>query len=196
MNRINRTIFTVSSLFAIIVTLLSFSSFSQSKDDCMMCHEDKTLKGTKNGRSFSVFVDTKKLSSSVHSDLDCIMCHSDLEGTEFPHTENVKKAQCLPCHEDAQNLFDEGIHGKSYKSGDRLAPNCQTCHGSHDIIKVNDPKSAVAPIKIPFLCGSCHKEGAPVQVQRRIPEDHILENYSESMHGDGLLKKGLSVAAT
>jgi hypothetical protein len=191
-----RSILTIISQFAIVVNLISFSSFAQSKDDCLMCHEDKALKGTKNGRSFSVFVDTKKLDSSIHSDLDCIMCHADLEGTEFPHTENVKKAQCLPCHEDAQKLFDEGIHGKAYKNGDRLAPNCQTCHGSHDIIKVNDPNSAVAPIKIPFLCGSCHKEGAAVQVQRKIPEDHILENYSESMHGDGLLKKGLSVAAT
>lgn len=195
MNLIHKSAFTFNSLSAIIVILMSFSSFAQSKDDCMMCHEDKTLRGTKNGRSFSVFVDSKKLSSSVHSELDCIMCHADLEGTEFPHTENVKKAQCLPCHEDAQELFDEGIHGKSYRSGDKLAPNCQTCHGSHDITKVKDPKSAVAPIKIPFLCGSCHKEGAPVQVQRKISEDHILENYSESMHGDGLLKKGLGVAA-
>jgi hypothetical protein len=124
------------------------------------------------------------------------MCHADLEGTDFPHTENVKKAQCLPCHEDAQKLYDEGIHGTSYKKGDKLAPTCQTCHGSHNIVKVKDPKSAVAPIKIPFLCGSCHREGATVQMQRKIPEDHILENYSESMHGDGLLKKGLSVAAT
>jgi predicted CXXCH cytochrome family protein len=192
----NRSAQIINSLSAIIVILVSFSSFGQSKDDCLMCHEDKALRGTKNGRSFSVFVDAKKLAASIHPDLECITCHQDLEGTEFPHTDNVKKAQCTPCHDDAQKLFDEGIHGKAYKSGDRLAPNCQTCHGSHSITKVNDPKSAVAPIKIPFLCGSCHKEGTPVQVQRKIPEDHILENYSESMHGDGLLKKGLSVAAT
>lgn len=161
-----------------------------------MCHEDKTLTGTKNGRSFSVYVDAKKLASSVHGDVDCIMCHSDLEGSDFPHTKNVKRATCNACHDDAQAMYDEGLHGKAYEHGDRLAPTCQTCHGSHDIIKVKDPKSAVAPIKIPFLCGSCHKEGTAVQRQRKIPQDHILENYSESMHGDGLLKKGLGVAAT
>jgi hypothetical protein len=183
-------------LSACLILFVVSSVHAQENDDCLMCHEDNTLKGHKNGHTFSVFVDTKILSSSVHAEVDCIMCHADLEGTDFPHTENVKKAQCLPCHEDAQKLYDEGIHGTSYKKGDKLAPTCQTCHGSHNIVKVKDPKSAVAPIKIPFLCGSCHREGATVQMQRKIPEDHILENYSESMHGDGLLKKGLSVAAT
>ncbi len=183
-------------LSACLILFVVSSVHAQENDDCLMCHEDNTLKGNKNGHTFSVFVDTKILSSSVHAEVDCIMCHADLEGTDFPHTENVKKAQCLPCHEDAQKLYDEGIHGTSYKKGDKLAPTCQTCHGSHNILKVKDPKSAVAPIKIPFLCGSCHREGATVQMQRKIPEDHILENYSESMHGDGLLKKGLGVAAT
>ncbi len=185
------------SLSILFIILIAFNfSNGQSKDDCLMCHEDRTLKGTKNGRSFSVFVDAKKLASSVHGDIDCIMCHTDLEETEFPHTQDVKKATCNTCHDDAQEMYDEGLHGQAYAKGDRLAPTCQTCHGSHDIIKVKDPKSAVAPIKIPFLCGSCHKEGTAVQRQRKIPQDHILENYSESMHGDGLLKKGLSVAAT
>ncbi|HKI78608.1 MAG TPA: hypothetical protein VKA26_08720 [Ignavibacteriaceae bacterium] len=170
--------------------------FAQSKEDCLMCHEDKDLKGTKNGRSFSVYVSGKTLASSVHADVDCIMCHMDLEGTEFPHTDKVQKAKCMTCHEESQDLYDEGLHGKAYNKGDRLAPTCQTCHGSHDILLVKDKNSAVAPIKIPFLCGSCHKEGSPVQVQRKIPQDHIFENYSESMHGDGLLKKGLIVAAT
>jgi len=184
----------ISILFVALYSLQP--SFGQSNDDCLMCHSDKTLTGQINGKTIHVFVDQKILQGSVHKDVDCISCHADLEGTDFPHKENVAKAQCIPCHEEAQELFSEGIHGKSYESGDKLAPTCQTCHGSHGIIKVKDPNSAVAPIKIPFLCGSCHREGAPVQVQRKIPEDHILENYSESMHGDGLLKKGLGVAAT
>ncbi len=48
---------------------------------------------------------------------------------------------------------------------------------------------------MPFTCGKCHQEGAPVQRERTIHQDHILENYSESIHGEGLLKKGLIVAA-
>ncbi len=56
-----------------------------------MCHEDKTLKGSKGGRTFSVFVNEKTLASSVHSEVSCIQCHVDLEGSDFPHTENVNK---------------------------------------------------------------------------------------------------------
>jgi len=78
-------------------------------------------------------------------------------------------------------MYGEGLHGRAYARGDKLAPSCQTCHGSHEIFPVKDPRSSVAPMKIPYLCGSCHSEGTPVQVQRHIPQSHILENYTESI---------------
>ncbi len=184
-------------LFIILfLSVFSKNTFAQDNSDCLMCHSDKSLTGKINGKVVHVYVDEKQLEGSVHKDVDCVSCHADLEGTDFPHKQNVAEAQCTPCHEDVQQLFAEGIHGKEHAKEDRLAPTCQTCHGSHDIINVKSTNSAVSPIKIPFLCGSCHKEGAPVQVQRKIPKNHILENYSESMHGVGLLQKGLSVAAT
>ncbi len=184
-------------LISFFFLLSSFSiSKAQENSDCLMCHADNTLKGNKNGHSFSVFVDEKKLSGSVHSDVDCISCHQDLEGSDFPHTENVQPAKCNACHDDIQARYDKSLHGRAKARHDNLAPTCQTCHGSHDIISVKNPKSHVAPINIPYVCGKCHKEGSPVQLQRNIPETHILENYSESIHGEGLLKKGLSVTAT
>ena len=76
-----------------------------------------------------------------------------------------------------------------------LAPRCVTCHGNHDILPVKDPRSSVAAMKVPFVCGQCHREGTPVQMNRNIPEHDILENYTESIHGQGLLKKGLIVAS-
>jgi predicted CXXCH cytochrome family protein len=185
-------------VFLIFFTLIFYSLklFAQENSDCLMCHGDNTLTGTKNGKTISVFVDEKKLASSVHADVACIDCHADLAGSDFPHKTDVAPAQCESCHSDEQDLYSQGIHGKAHNNGDKLAPVCQSCHGSHDITSVKNPNSAVAPIKIPFLCGSCHKEGAPVQLQRKIPKNHILENYSESMHGVGLLQQGLSVAAT
>ena len=51
-------------------------------------------------------------------------------------------------------------------------------------------------MNIPFVCGSCHQEGAPAQSQREIHAHNILSNYSISMHGEGLLNKGLIVSAT
>ena len=60
---------------------------------------------------------------------------------------------------------------------------------------MKDPASPVSPLQVPFTCGKCHQEGTAVMRQRNIHQDHILENYSESIHGEGLLKKGLVVAA-
>ena len=50
-------------------------------------------------------------------------------------------------------------------------------------------------MRMPFVCGQCHREGTPVQTQRHIDQHNIIANYTESIHGEGLLKKGLIVAA-
>jgi hypothetical protein len=93
-------------------------------------------------------------------------------------------------------MHASSLHGQAVARGDALAPRCKDCHGNHDIIPVKDARSAVAPGRIPYVCGRCHQEGTPVQRQREIHESNIIENYSESMHGAALLQKGLVVAAT
>ncbi len=183
-------------LILFVFLILRVSAFAQDNSDCLSCHEDNTLKGTRKGKIINVFVDEKKLKGSVHSKIQCIDCHVDLRDSDFPHDENPKPAQCGKCHEEPQKLYSEGLHGKAKFKGDPLAPGCGDCHGNHDILKKKDPRSKTFPLNVPFLCGKCHKEGSPVQLQRNIPENHILENYSESIHGEGLLKKGLIVAAT
>ncbi|MGA2297183.1 MAG: hypothetical protein ABSG15_06525 [FCB group bacterium] len=169
--------------------------FSQDNSDCLGCHSDPSLKATHGKKTYSVFVNEKNFLKSIHSKNKCISCHEDLKDSDFPHTENPKKAKCGSCHKEEQGLYNECLHGKSYAKGDPLAPTCQTCHGSHDIISNKEKLSPVYPLNIPRLCGRCHKEGTPVQLQRNIPQAHILENYTESIHGEGLIKKGLVVSA-
>jgi cytochrome b subunit of formate dehydrogenase len=176
--------------------VLCVSSFSQTSDDCLMCHGDKGFSVQRGQRKMDLFVDKNALSKSMHKGLDCVNCHSALEKSEFPHVENVPPVVCASCHDTEGKEFDESLHGKAFKKGDPLAPSCKECHGYHNIISTRDKNSVVAPIKIPYLCGKCHREGSPVQLQRDIPQDRIIENYSESIHGEGLLKKGLSVSAT
>jgi predicted CXXCH cytochrome family protein len=50
-------------------------------------------------------------------------------------------------------------------------------------------------MNIPLLCGRCHHEGTEVSLERDIPQDRILENYSLSIHGEGLFRQGLTVTA-
>jgi hypothetical protein len=179
-------------LFYIYLPLIS----AQTKEDCLMCHDDPDFKGKVGTKTVSLYVNGKTFSSSVHGTLNCIACHTNIDAENIPHREEYTKVDCGKCHDDIQKLYVECLHGKAHAKGDPLAPNCQDCHGNHDILPVKDHNSAVAPMKIPFLCGRCHREGTPVQLQRHIPEDRILENYTESIHGEALLLKGLVVAPT
>ena len=181
-----------------VVAALGFPVFAvaQKAEDCLVCHENKDLTATRAGKEVSLYVDGKKFSSSVHGSLACVDCHSDLQNKDLPHEEKLAKVECGKCHTDEQKLHAESVHGKALASGDQLAPRCKDCHGNHDILPISDPNSAVAPGRIPYVCGKCHQEGTPVQRQREIHESNIVENYSESMHGEALLKKGLVVAAT
>jgi cytochrome b subunit of formate dehydrogenase len=79
--------------------------------------------------------------------------------------------------------------------GDEMAPTCADCHGTHEILSHTDPGAPTATINIPFLCGKCHREGSPVSRTHVIHQDNILENYSLSIHGEGLFKQGLTVTA-
>ncbi|MCL5991480.1 MAG: hypothetical protein M1419_05200 [Bacteroidetes bacterium] len=197
-NKNNSPVIVTSIIFVLTIYLsLPLTSHEQnpSNDDCLMCHNDKALKVNRGGKMISAYIDEKAYSKTIHSKVACIGCHSDLANKDLPH-DKPKKAQCGSCHKEEQGLYNECLHGKSFNRGDQLAPTCQTCHGKHDIVSIKDRKSPVYPINVPKLCGKCHREGSPVQLQRNIPESHILENYSESIHGEGLIKKGLVVSAT
>ena len=163
--------------------------------ECLACHGDKSMTTTRAGKTVSLYVDGKKFATSVHAGFGCTGCHADLEGKDFPH-DKPAQVKCGTCHSSEQELYAKSLHGKAIARGDPLAPRCVNCHGNHAIYPVKDARSAVAPLKVPFVCGQCHSEGTPVSRTRQIAQDNILGNYSESIHGEALLKKGLSVAPT
>ena len=60
----------------IILTVLFFPLFTspssllaQTNDDCLMCHDDRDLKGKVNGRTRSLFISSNTLNYSIHTDL-------------------------------------------------------------------------------------------------------------------------------
>jgi len=185
----------IAGLAAAILLAGAPVALAQSNDDCLMCHEDSSLRGTRGGREISVHVDAKILASSVHRELECVSCHQDLAGSEFPHTEQPARVDCGMCHDEQASQHAQSLHGRAAAIGDKLAPSCRDCHGTHGIKSHLDPSSPTNLINIPQLCGRCHHEGSPVSLTHDIPQDRILENYSESIHGEGMYKKGLTVTA-
>jgi hypothetical protein len=183
-------------LLATFVALLApFAGWAQD-EVCLACHGERSFTTVRKGRTVSMFVDGKKFAASVHAGIGCTSCHADLAGKDIPHDAPLQRVDCGTCHAAEQQQHSRSLHGRAISRGDPLAPRCSTCHGSHDILPLKNPDSAVSAIRVPFVCGQCHREGTPVQINRNIHQDNILENYSESIHGEGLLRKGLSVAAT
>ena len=165
-------------------------ALAQENGDCLACHGDKDLSKQRDGKKVSLFIDEAKLGASVHGRALCVDCHADLKGAELPHQENLQKPTCTGCHTKQNADYGQGLHGTALARGHKLAPGCSDCHGSHEIVPVHDPRSPVTPVKIPFLCGRCHHEGSAVHERFDIPQSRILENYTESIHGEALLKKG------
>ena len=184
---------TLAAAFALAA--FSASVAGQETADCLACHGEKDFTTERKGRTVSLYVSEKAYGASVHGALACISCHADVEGMEGGHEAPLAKVDCGACHEQETKQHAASLHGKAMKRGDSLAPTCAVCHGVHDVRAVKDPASPVSPLKVPFTCGKCHQEGTVVMRQRSIHQDHILENYSESIHGEGLLRKGLIVSA-
>jgi predicted CXXCH cytochrome family protein len=170
--------------------------FAATNKDCMECHSEKGLSAERKGKTVSLYVDLEKFSRSVHKQVGCTQCHPDADVKEFPHPEMLVPVKCSTCHADENAEFNAGIHGKALAKKDPYAPTCSDCHGNHYILPPKNPASLTYKMNVPLMCGKCHREGAPVARMYNIPEKNILDNYSESIHGEGLFKQGLIVTAT
>jgi hypothetical protein len=87
------------------------------------------------------------------------------------------------------------MHGQLMVKNDLNAPTCKECHGMHDVLGKLDPKSATFPTNVPILCARCHREGQKAAVRYLGSQHEIIERYTESIHGKGLMKSGLTVTA-
>ncbi len=185
--------------FIFLAILLSTSSVLAADDAmCVMCHKKPGITGERDGAEISVFVDPAMHAGSAHQAIGCSGCHEDADPEDLPHEDDLAKVDCARCHEVQAKDHRRSLHGQAAAGGGEmaeLAPSCVTCHGKHDILSHLNPESPTAMMNIPLLCGRCHHEGSPVSLKLDIKQDHILENYSLSIHGEGLFKKGLTVAA-
>lgn len=150
--------------------------------DCASCHEAETRAAARGIHAAS----GDRLTAA-----NCADCHR-------PH--DARRAAdaltaCATCHATVAAEQQASLHGRAAARGDRLAPTCATCHGSHEMRATDDPKSRVMVMNVPLLCGSCHKAGTEVSQFRDIPQQDILEHYVDSIHGEGLFLKGLTVTA-
>jgi len=180
---------------AAILALAGASALAQDNKRCLRCHSDRELTGLRGGEQVSVFVDEEIYAASVHPDMACVTCHQDLVGSKRRHAEDLEPVDCGACHESQAVAHRDSLHGAAAERGDPLAPSCADCHGKHDVLPASDRDAPTAVMNVPLLCGSCHREGSPVSRTHEISQERILENYSMSIHGEGLFRQGLAVTA-
>ena len=144
----------VSSLLLVFLAILAPAA-AQEVEDCLGCHSDTDLTGTRDGEEFSAFVDESTYGSSVHGDMTCVDCHADLVGDGF-HEDEVETVDCGMCHDEPFAEIASGSHGRLRATNVRWAPGCSDCHGKHDIGFVADVEPA---------CAACHAR--QVREQRR-----------------------------
>ncbi len=118
---------------------------------------------------------------------DCVACHGPMHALRPADDEaspiHPKRlaATCGRCHADPASMADTGVkrvqplaayaasvHARSVEAGGHAA-TCSSCHGSHDILAADDPRSRVNRKNVPQTCGQCHAV--------------VARTYASSVHG-------------
>ena len=81
----------------------------------------------------------------------CNSCHGN-HGAMPPGVESISKV-CGTCHVLNAELFSSSPHKKAYD--ERKLPECETCHGKHEIIAATNQLLGVTPEAV---CSRCHSE--------------------------------------
>lgn len=114
----------------------------------------------------------------------CVDCHS---GHDRPHPRSTAFRLGLPdrcgnCHAELSSSYSRSLHGELTQLGYLPAAKCSDCHGSHDILPVNDPQSRVFPARRMETCRQCHA-GANANFANFDPHaDHRDPTRSPTLH--------------
>ena len=88
----------------------------------------------------------------------CTDCHTshDIAKTSDDATQLLIVENCGGCHKENLESYRDTYHGQVGKLGYAYTAKCFDCHGSHGILKVDDPKSTVHPNNRLKTCKECH----------------------------------------
>jgi cytochrome b subunit of formate dehydrogenase len=159
--------------------------------ECMDCHEAEFIPKKKGLPPEWVGVRPELFAKSVHGKLNCVDCHVTI--TEAEHPSDLPPAQCATCHGDAVSQYAASIHGMSHKMGASDAASCASCHGTHDMVPVKQLDSPVFKLNLSKTCGKCHDD-AKLTTDYRMGKSEAAAHYTDSIHGQALIKMGLVVA--
>jgi predicted CXXCH cytochrome family protein len=164
------------------VTLSEHDVHFQNGLSCHNCHGgDQTLGIEKGGPEDSMDPRKGFVGRPPHTRIAslCASCHSN------PDYMRKFKPQVRV---DEYSEYLTSVHGKRNQTGDTRIATCSDCHSAHGIREVSDPNSPVYATNVAATCGRCHSDPKRMEPYG-IATDQERE-YSESVHGIALMKKG------
>ena len=140
---------------------------------CGKCH-------TNEARAYLQTVHGVAMTNGVTKSPVCTDCHGEhsIAAARDPASRVSVAAvskTCSSCHEapgisekygipgGRLETYAESFHGLAVRGGSKVAANCASCHGTHNILPSSDPRSTIHPLNLPRTCGQCHP-GAGIQL--------------------------------
>ncbi|MCX7163307.1 MAG: cytochrome C [Betaproteobacteria bacterium] len=121
------------------------------------CHSDELeeFNGSVHGKALN---EKNNLKAAV-----CIDCHNShaIGNTSASPVKLGITGQCGGCHEENLKSYRDTYHGQVNSLGYTTTAECFDCHGSHGILKADDPKSKVHPSNRLKTCQQCHNNKKP-----------------------------------
>ena len=133
---------------------------------CAKCHKNEA-------QEYLGSIHGQALANGVTKSPVCTDCHGEhsIRATQDPGSRVSVAAvskTCATCHEaegisekygipsGRLDTYSDSYHGLAVRGGSKVAANCASCHGVHDIRPSSDPKSAISRTNLPATCGKCH----------------------------------------
>lgn len=123
----------------------------------------------------------------------CIGCHTAHQISRVeadPWMLDVIK-ECGTCHKEAMTTYRDNYHGKITALGFTRVAKCADCHGAHDILPRNDPKSKISEGNLVETCKSCHPGSNKSFVKYMAHADHKNKEKYPLLYYTFLLMTGL-----
>ncbi|OGU08127.1 MAG: hypothetical protein A2W29_00545 [Gemmatimonadetes bacterium RBG_16_66_8] len=179
----------------LVVCLWVCGSALAAQETCVACHGDRTIAASlvsDSARAARLFVDPAAYRSSVHGSLgfSCTLCHQTI--ADYPHG-RVTPVDCGGCHAQARRQLTTSVHGHPYGDTGRSPATCANCHTEHGILRPTDPQSTVYRLHQFEVCATCHSDTTTMREFGQ-EDAETVRSYVNSVHGRGLLAKGLSIA--
>ena len=156
-----------------------------AKVSCANCHGEEQAAYD---RSFHA----KAIKAGDGQAATCVDCHGsphELLPASDPKSKvnhlNVA-ATCGSCHgqkfvmeasgHSAQPFlsYEQSVHGRAVAAGSEKAAVCTDCHGVHEILAANDPKSPIFKFNVPLTCAKCHGT--------------VEQEFMQSIHGQAVAR--------